>query len=33
MTSIITLGLELVEQDFALLFRHFQLKPFLMTFL
>jgi hypothetical protein len=33
MTSIITIGLEFIDQDFSLLFQQFQLKPFLMTFL
>jgi len=33
MTSIITLGLGFLENDFDELFEHFQLKPFLMTFI
>jgi hypothetical protein len=33
MTSIIILGLHYIDSDFTKLLEHFQLKPFLMTFL
>ena len=33
MTSIITLGLGYLTEEFRLLYEHFQLKPFLMTFI
>jgi ATP-dependent RNA helicase DDX56/DBP9 len=33
MTSIITLGLGYLSNDFDILFKHFQLKPFIMTFI
>ena len=33
MTSIITLGLGFLQSDYDILFDHFQLKPFIMTFL
>ncbi len=33
MTSIISLGIGFLEADYDLLFDHFQLKPFIMTFL
>ena len=33
MTSIISLGLGFLQNDYHILFDHFQLKPFIMTFL
>jgi len=33
MTSIITIGLGFLESDYDILYQHFHLKPFLMTFL
>jgi hypothetical protein len=33
MTSIITIGLGFLKNDYDSLFKHFQMKPFLMTFI
>ena len=33
MTSIITIGLGFLKNDYNSLFKHFQMKPFLMTFI